>query len=424
MSRHTLSRNNAAPPVSAAKRLRRTRNVLRIATAIVVVVAGACTATAWASRSAYLAVAGLICGIIALAGSLLLGHTNRVIVRRSAAGAGDTSTAMAAPAPAAPAALAPTPSAPAIATAATLPPTAPAKPTAQRKDFTRRRPRPLNSHHGAYALEQTGTDRLFVLAGTVLGARHEQDGVPREDDLAFAVDPVADTAVIAAVADGVGTARLSHVASALAARNAVTLLSSAWLTAMDHPGTVGPLSWPLVADSVVEKLGALLTENSVAERAGDLGMPLATEESYQRQGRPAATLAVVVVEHTADGIRASWCTVGDCQVAIADIAKGTIVWLTPVDERDVQVPAAVPIARKATRSGRDRISEGHAVLAMTDGMAGLLCHQPEHALRALAAAQVQDSALGDLLDALDLRMQGEFDDRSVVAVGPTCRDGR
>ena len=386
---------------------------------IVVVVAGASTAAGWASRSVNLVLTGLIGGGVALAASGLLGYVDHVAVGRPNAGTSDTDTALAAPAPATQ-----IPGASAHAAATESSPVTPSNPEAQRKNFTRHRPRPLNSHHGAYALEQAGTDRLFVLAGAVLGARHDQAGVTREDDVAFAVNPAASSAVIAAVADGLGSTRLSHVASALAAQHAVELMSSAWLTELDDPGIVGPPPWRLVADRLVERVGGLLTEEYVAARAGDLGMPPAGEESHNRQSRPATTLAVVAVDHTATGICASWCTVGDCEVAIADIATGKLNWLTPVWERDERVTAALPSARKASHGGQHFIADGQAVLAMTDGMSGLLCRQPEHMMRALATAQAQDSALGDLLVALDLRLQGELDDRSVVAVGPIRRDGR
>src|SRR5581483_6446511 len=109
---------------------------------------------------------------------------------------------------------------------------------------------------------------------------------------------------------------------------------------------------------------------------------------------------------------------------IIDIATGDIRWLTPMDERDGQLTVAVPSARKASHGGQNLVPDGTAVLAMTDGMARLLCRQPEHLRRALGLARAQDSALGDLLAALDLRQQGELDDRSVVAVGPIRRDGR
>jgi hypothetical protein len=76
-----------------------------------------------------------------------------------------------------------------------------AEPMAQRKDFEHHRYRPLSSHHGAYSLEQAGTNRLFILAGSALGAKHDQAGTPRED--AFLAEPTAPSRVVAAVADGV-----------------------------------------------------------------------------------------------------------------------------------------------------------------------------------------------------------------------------
>jgi len=403
-----------------ATRLRRNRTILMIATIIVLTAGVVGAAAGWASRSVHLILVGLIGGIIALATSVLLGYLDYVSSRQS--NTETTGTRTIPPASDAPvedfaASTTSTDSA-----AKETPPVAQQHPQVQRKDLARRVPRPLDSHHSAYALEQAGTDRLFVLAGAALGARHDQSGIAREDNLAFTVDPAADGMVIAAVADGLGSARLSHVASALAARHAVALMS-AWRAEMDHPGTGHVPSWHQIADWLVERLGALLTEEYVTARADELGMP-AGEESRKRLRRPASTLAVVAVDHIAAGIRASWCTVGDCEVAIADTATGGVTWLTPVHEREGQVTPAVPSARFASHWGHHLIADGQAVLAMTDGMARLLLRQREHTLRALATAQVQDSALDDLLVALDLRLQGEFDDRAVVAVGPMRQAGR
>jgi Protein phosphatase 2C len=441
MARHIESRNNL-PPLSPAMRLRRTGNVLRIATPIVVVAAAAITAAGWASRSMLLFLAGLIGGCIALGASGLLRHVEDVAMNR--AGISDTGpglaaaapapvaaagpVAAAAPAPAAAPAAVPDPAAQILGasaqTAATVPsPAGPANPAVQRKNFVRH-PRPLNSHHGAYVLEQSGTSRLFVLAGAVIGARHDQAGVVREDDVAFAVDPAATGAVIAAVADGLGSARLSHVASALAARSAVELLSSAWLRGPDDHGIVGARPWHLLANQLVANLTDLLAEEHVAARANDLGLAPAGQESRSRQRRPSTTLAVIAVDHTAGGLCASWYTVGDCEVAIADTVTGDVTWLTPVGERDDQVTAAVPPAREASHGGQHLIADGQAVLAMTDGMAKLVHFHPEHMLRALATAQGQGSALGDLLAALDSYQQGNFDDRSAIAVGPLRQDRR
>ena len=418
MHQRTPPRDNPRPTLPEATRLRRNRDILIIGIIIFLAVAGACTGAGWTSRSMHLVMVGLISGVIALAASGLLGYVDYVSADRSNARTTGTKTTM--PALDSPAQIL---AASADSTAAESPSVTQPYPKVQRKDLARRLPRPLDSHHSAYALEQAGTDRLFVLAGAVLGARHDQAGITREDNLAFAADPTADGAVIAAVADGLGSTRLSHVASALTARHAVALMSE-WPTKLTNPGTGVPPSWHQIADWLVEQIADLLTEENVTARADELRMPPAGEESRNRQRRPASTLAVVAVDHVTVGTRASWCTVGDCEVAIADIAASTVTWLTPVGQRDEQVTAAVPSARAASHWGQHLIADGQAVLAMTDGMARLLYRRPEHTLRALAAAQAQDSALGGLLVALDLRLQGEHDDRSVVAVGPIRRDGR
>jgi len=238
------------------------------------------------------------------------------------------------------------------------------------------------------------------------------------------VDPTATSTVLAAVADGVGGARLAHVASALAVRHAVELLSASLLAEPDSQGRLGPPDWPQLADQLAAKVADLLSEERVVAHSSHLGMASIGEHTRNRREMPATTLAVLAVDDTAAGIQVSWFTVGDCEVAVADITARKVTWLTPVADRDGQRTEAVPSTQKASYSGRYLIGDGQAVLAVTDGMAELLHDKPEYTLRALATARKQGNALGDLLVALDLRLQAAHDDRSMVAIGPISRDER
>lgn len=292
-------------------------------------------------------------------------------------------------------------------------------PLVQRKDFPRGQFRPVASSRGAYSLEQSGTDRLFILAGSAIGARHDQAGTRREDDVAFCAAPAAADTVVAAVADGVSNARQSHLASTLATRLAVNLLSSS-LTA---PAQVSALErWPQAADWLVAEVSDELDHAIAAARFPAVGAIGFSEEATDRRpGKPAATLAVVAVNETPEGFHASWLTVGDCDVVLIDFTTDKVRWLTRKAHRGGPRTMAVPSHRQATDHGQALVADGQAVVAMTDGMAELLDAEPEHTLRALAVAHNRGSAVSDLLAALDLRLQGNHDDRSLVAIGPVSQ---
>lgn len=289
----------------------------------------------------------------------------------------------------------------------------------QRKDFRRDEGRDLTSAHGGYTLEQSGTGRLFVLAGSAIGAAHDQAGITREDAVAFAVNQSSRGGVVAAVADGLGSARLSHVASSMAAREAVEL-GVERLPDMPRPGQPGSaLTWRRIADALVGEIAHVLAEKRVLYRAADLGMPSVGTKSRERVPPPATTLALVAVVEDDGGAYAWWLTVGDCEVAVTDTKSGTLNWLTPIAERDDRITAALPSTRIASLCGMTPLSAGQTLLAMTDGMARVIQDDSEQVTHAILAARNQDSALQDLMSALDNRVQGRHDDRSLVAVGLT-----
>jgi hypothetical protein len=243
----------------------------------------------------------------------------------------------------------------------------------------------------------------------------------REDDVAFYADPASTSTIVAAVADGVGSARDSHIVSALAVRIAVNELSS-WLTAPSKHSILS--DWEQTAGSLVSTVAdALASELPEPAYLDLIGTSRFVEEEYrQRPGRPAATLAVVVVDEAPDGFFASWLTVGDCDVVVADFVDGEVAWLTDHAHRKGPRTEAVPSHRKATRCAQASIADGQAVVATTDGMAELLSGGEGQALsQALAAAHKRDSALVNLLGALDARQHGNYDDRSLVAIGPISR---
>lgn len=304
---------------------------------------------------------------------------------------------------------------------------APQSALVQPKGFRRHQSRLVDSRHAGYCLDQSGTDRLFILAGSALGATHDQRGLMREDDVffdkAFLAEPDSATTVVAAVADGVSTARQSHLTSALAVRLAVHELSS-WLTEAGPAGLFSdwqPTAHRLVA-AVADKLAAELDETPGSHQEQFGTSPVVEENYAKRPGKPAATLAVLATAESPDGLCAWWLTVGDCQVAVVDTVTGKVDWLTKQTHRRDLAVDAVPSRRQATAGGRAIIMDGTAVVAMTDGMAHLLDEDSEHLSAALAAASWRESAVGSLLSALDARQHGNHDDRSLVAIGPVRRN--
>lgn len=288
----------------------------------------------------------------------------------------------------------------------------------QPKNFSRRHARPVDSRHGGYLLDQSGTDSLFLLAGSAVGVRHDQPGLMREDDVAFYALPAPPSTIVAAVADGVGSSRHSHIASALAVPIAVNELSSR-LAVRGRRGVFS--DWAQTANELVATVSdALSTELLDTAYPELIGTSQLADEDYKlRPGRPAATLAVVVVREEQGRYLASWLTVGDCDVIIADLGTDNVEWLTNHAYRRGPRTEAVPSHRKVTRCSQDFIADGQVIVATTDGMAEVLGGGGWPALKpALAAARQRDSALADLLTALDVRQHGNYDDRSLIAIGP------
>jgi hypothetical protein len=287
----------------------------------------------------------------------------------------------------------------------------------QPKDFRRRQARPLDSRHPAYYLEQSATDRHFILAGSVIGAKHDQAGTRREDAAAFLAQPAAGGMVIAAVADGVSGARLSHLASTAAVHHSVDHLAH-WLKHSPESSVLH--SWEDAANELVTQVAMELEEERLTAYQGIAGEGWREASAGEgRRGRPSATLAVLVVDETRRGSLAWWLTVGDCDVVIVDFLAGDVNWLTRKAYREGPYTRALPSQRQVTHCGGPvPVADGQAVLALTDGMAELLDADATSASDALAAASEGCSALGDLLAALDARLQGNHDDRSLVAVGP------
>ena len=264
----------------------------------------------------------------------------------------------------------------------------------QRKDFARRKYRQLDRRRSGVYLDQSGTDRLFLLAGSVLGAKHDQPGLMREDDVTFIIDPVGPGTVVAAVADGVSTAKLSHLTSSLAVQSAVDFLSDQ----LADPDAATALSdWESsTASKLVAGIAAdirqQLMEPFLAANLAEACTSRLVEEAYeQRKGKPAATLAVLAVDQKPHGFDVAWLTVGDCDVVIVDFNAGTVEWLTPRAYQNGPHTKAVPSQRWATDVSKHRIGDGQVVLAMTDGMAKILDDKRYElfTFKALAAADAR-----------------------------------
>ena len=92
----------------------------------------------------------------------------------------------------------------------------------QRKDMRRYRKRQSEKRYSGYALDQIVGGDLFAVAGSAIGASHDQSGEPRED--AFSIVPIGTNGLLAAVADGLGSTENSHIASRIACDAAIDYL--------------------------------------------------------------------------------------------------------------------------------------------------------------------------------------------------------
>lgn len=273
-------------------------------------------------------------------------------------------------------------------------------PRLQGKRSTTKYPQMHTSLRPAFLLNQTATERLFILGAGGQSEVHGHYSLPREDAHAFISIPGAPLAC--AVADGLGTTMNAHTLSELAARRAVEILARRSLSDLpDH-------EWALIAEQIVAEITSTLP---IIEPAGPLP-PMKSRTS------PQTTLVAALVEPLGSGLRCLWLSVGDSAVGVLPGPPLDMRWLAGEGYHDEPVSHALPSKPTLTASGVERLPADETFILATDGMLGVLEWNGNDQLRsAIASGRAQKSAIPALAELVDLYAQGRGDDRTVIAVG-------
>lgn len=300
---------------------------------------------------------------------------------------------------------------------------APSEPTFQRELF----PLPLVTSSGTAGLsiDSGRVGRFNMYAATQLGVAHALKSAARED--AYALGGAAGwEGCIVAVADGLGAARNSHMASLTAARVAVS-----WLSGKLVPGlTWRPEQWTQLAADCTSAVSQHLVPDlldSLAE--GDGFRPGRDVPRRKADTDPASTLLFAVLTlGQANTIDVSWASVGDSRLAAVDPA-GEFTWISAVSFDDFQGQPATALVSNSVDSlpkeperlqtGTIRLDAGTAVLLASDGLTTALDLAPDYfagAIRQMIPDQVRAHTFGALLD-FDIRQL--YDDRTLVAIWPS-----
>lgn len=248
-------------------------------------------------------------------------------------------------------------------------------------------------------------DRYCIRAASVRGDAHRFDGSPRQDD-ALVTYHQASGSLIVAVADGLSSARASHVGASTACRYA----TAAILESLDQGVAI---DW----HNVFEHSAWALVELA-RRRAGDDNAPQIAEELF------ATTLTIAFLTPHSGGTRLVAVGVGDS--AVWRLREDALVCLTGGKDRsDKNEPfssstAALPRLSKTMNAAECDVSLEDVVLVMSDGVgdplgdgSGLVGDLLRSELRAPPAA-LQLARIADFSRATFT------DDRTLVAVWPTA----
>lgn len=284
----------------------------------------------------------------------------------------------------------------------------------QRKDFQRLGVRELTSRHPGYALDQSEGGKLFVLAGSAIGAGHDQAADPREDAVAFLANTQKNR-IVCAIADGVGSTILAHEASCRAAQAAVDALSELNRNMDD----LDVSSWTSHADSILRDVNSALGPECSAfgtNLAPLLRLPLGYGGG--RRNVPRTTLVAAVVELAEATMRCCWLSVGDSELAVLEAGSSCLKWLTDRQSHGGPIDATLPGSVRPSCSGVLEVPLDATILLLTDGMAEVLERWSLGPIsKAIDRAKQRKGALSELAAAIDARVIGVNDDRSVIAVG-------
>ncbi|WP_431972354.1 protein phosphatase 2C domain-containing protein [Nocardia sp. bgisy134] len=244
-----------------------------------------------------------------------------------------------------------------------------------------------------------------VRAASVRGYLHRYGGAPRQDDFAITVDPERQRLVVA-VADGVSSAKYSHVGSSTVVRYATR-----WLEEPPEPLDDG--GW----HTLFKSAAWTLTEQAAAV----LSLPEADAEQAERM--LATTLACAVCEpHPDGGLSAVVAAVGDSGVWL--LTDGTFVPVLGGKEQSpsgLSCSAVVGLPRVPNDVAPQPviIEPGQVLLVGTDGFGDPL-GSGEGGVGALFAGLLGDRVPSQIefAHALDFSRETFDDDRTLVAIWP------
>ena len=195
-----------------------------------------------------------------------------------------------------------------------------------------------------------------VAAASTCGVSHERKGQPCQDAHAYEILP--DGTLIAAVADGAGSAARSEIGSALAVKTALATLrhrpQAAWPSASQEP------EWRALLQGVLEA-----ARQALFDQATELGIP---------PRELASTLIVAVV--TSDGAAAA--QIGD-GAAVARQTDGSLLGLTQPQAGEYINETTFLISPEAVPTAQYRVHPGKAthLAVFSDGLQMLALKMPE-----------------------------------------------
>lgn len=278
------------------------------------------------------------------------------------------------------------------------------------------------SWHADVSLDVTGTLDLLVVAGSRVGGEHESRGTPREDAYATAVSApagLADAPVLyAVVADGVGRTRLSQLAAVACTAAFIDQLqeripTQSHVAYLRRQATARQAFASGIATAVAEQLGS----QQIADLAEDYGRLAIPSRVRERPHAPATTAVFAALVTDGRVTRGIWGAVGDARAAVVDVSTGSVRWLTHPPSQDSAPTEALPQHPQAIQVGELDMTGDDVLVLVSDGMAEVLDALPQELAGLLSSmATGASQARHALLTALELQVQGEHDDRTLVAV--------
>lgn len=257
------------------------------------------------------------------------------------------------------------------------------------------------------------TDDFIVRGVTLRGYDHRYYGVPRQDD--FAIEVLDNGWIVAAVADGVSSAALSHIAASLVVRYVVEFVSVYQVDRLEDVNSLWQDIFSGAAWTLVERArSALSDENACSEDAEKL---------------MATTLACAVIAPSdTSGASACIAAVGDTGIWTVDSASFEKILGGKASSAEGISSSAVsglPRVPDEVPSAIIRITEDQALLLGSDGFG-----DPLGTGDGELGALFRNCLFPDIPSMLNFAHTLDFsratfdDDRTLVAIWPRKKEPR